>query len=289
MLIDTHCHLNFHAFDKDLDDVVRRAQEAGVEKIIIPGTDLASSKRAVEIAQMYPGFCYAAVGIHPHHAQDPHLLINDELKTQLEALLISDGVVAAGEIGMDYYRYSKTKYENTALTDEIKQKQKHLLCLQLELAVIHNKPVILHCREAFDDMVQTISTISRNFPAPSVKTNYIKHDLSHGVWHCFGGNAKQLQDILTMGYYVGFDGNITYSSDYSPLVASAPLNRILLETDSPYLTPVPHRGTRNEPMHLPLVAEVVARYHSSPLSEVIQQSTKNAATLFSIEIFSPSF
>lgn len=283
MLIDTHCHLNFHAFENDLDDVVRRAQEAGVEKFVIPGTDLVSSQKAVEIAQKYPGVCFAAVGIHPHHAQDPELTIDDELKNKIEELVIQDGVVAVGEIGMDYFRYTKTKYENNNLTDDIKQKQKALLLIQLELALIHKRPVILHCREAFDDMIQTISPFSRtNSPTASVKTNYIKPHRLHGVWHCFGGTAKLLQDILTMGYCVGFDGNITYSTDYSPLVASAPLDKILLETDSPYLTPVPHRGTRNEPKHIPLVAKTIADYHSSPLSEIIQVTSRNAKLLFGI-------
>lgn len=292
MLIDTHCHLNFAAFAKDLDQVVRRAREQGVEKIIVPGTDLISSRRAVEIAKTYPGVCFAAVGIHPHHAQDPELEINDNVRHQIGELLEERGVVAVGEVGLDYYRYAKTKYENSDITDSIKQKQKELLLLQLELALIHNKPVIFHCREAYTDMLDLIANYSRNPPVTNnyinqhqklVKTNYIKHNHLKGVFHCFIGSTPDLELILTMGYYVGFDGNITYNKNqYSPLVASAPLDRLLLETDSPYLSPVPHRGTRNEPLHLPLVAQAVAKYHNSPLSKVIHISTANALSLFNL-------
>lgn len=281
MLIDTHCHLNFAAFDKDIDDVVRRAGEQGVEKLIVPGTDLESSRRAVEIAQKYPGVCYAAIGIHPHHAQDPEFIISDNVRHQVGELASGRGVVAVGEVGLDYHNYTKSKYPDSEITDEIKQKQKELLLLQLELAVIHNLPVILHCREAHDEMIQTISTFSRNFPAG---TNYIKPTHLLGVWHCFGGNATQLQAILTMGYYVGFDGNITYDeTHYSPLIKATPLNRLLLETDSPFLSPIPLRGTRNEPAYLPLVAQVVANYHSTPLSEVTHISTENALRLFNFQ------
>lgn len=281
MLIDTHCHLNFAAFEKDLPDVVRRTREAGVEKMIVPGTDLQSSRRAVEIAQQYPGVCYAAVGIHPHHVQDPEFTINNNVRHLLGELLAKREVVAVGEIGLDYYQYSKTKYQNTEITAEIKQKQLQLLLLQLDLAVIHNKPVILHCREAHDDMIQTVSFFSRSH---SPSQNYIKPTHLPGVWHCFGGNAKQLQAILTMGYYVGFDGNITYDEkQYSPLVKGTPLNRLLLETDSPFLTPIPHRGTRNEPTYLPLVAKAISIYHSTLLSKVIHISTKNAVGLFNLQ------
>lgn len=298
MLIDTHCHLNFKTFAKDLPDVVRRAGEQGVEKLIVPGTDLESSRRAVEIAHKYPGVCYAAIGIHPHHAQDPEFIISDNVRHQLGELLSERGVVAVGEVGLDYYRYTKSKYPNSEITDEIKQKQKELLILQLDLAVIHNLPVILHCREAHDEMIQTISAFAeasadassayartsadRNFSRNrSPSHDYIKRTHPPGVWHCFDGNANQLQTILTMGYYVGFDGNITYNeSQYSPLVKATPLNRLLLETDSPFLTPIPHRGTRNEPAHLPLVAQAVSNYHSSPLTDVIHISTENARSLF---------
>lgn len=274
MLIDTHCHLNFHAFEKDLDDVVRRAEEAGVEKIIIPGTDPSSSKKAIEIAQTYES-CYGAVGIHPHHTKDANLVINDDMRHQLKELLTQPKVLAAGEIGLDYHVYKNSKYESNDITDEYKDKQKQLLTLQLELALELNKPVIFHCRDAHDDMIQTISTFSRK---GSPAANSVKP--ARGVFHCFGGSTQQLELILTMGYYIGFDGNITYSRNWKKIVAATPLERIVLETDAPFLTPVPHRGTRNEPSYLPLVAQAVADAHGKSVSEVIHLSTQNAISLF---------
>lgn len=296
MYIDSHCHLNFKAFNKDLTDVVRRAKEAGVEKIIVPGTDITSSRRAVEIAQAYDS-CYAAVGIHPHHAHDPALTVNEDLRRELTSLLKQQRVVAVGEIGLDNHRYLKTKYDNNKIDEQIRLKQKQLLLMQLELAVIHKLPVILHCREAFPELIQTVSstfakaTADKNIsritsPASSVKTKYIKPSHppvgGHGVFHCFSGNLQDLQAILTMGYYVGFDGNITYSNESRQLVASTPLQRLLLETDAPYLTPVPHRGKRNEPQYIPLIAQAVGEYQSTSPSEVIHISTKNALDLFNL-------
>lgn len=276
MLIDTHCHLNFSTFEKDLPDVVRRAKEAGVVKMIVPGTDLTSSYRAIEIADKFDGI-FAAIGIHPHHAQDPNLVVDDKLKTELSKLLTHDRVVAIGEIGLDYYRYTKTKYQNNSLTESIKQKQKDLLHAQLELALIHKKPVILHCRNAYDDMIQTISNFSRiHFPAH----NYIKPPQLNGVFHCFSGSKQHLILLITMGYYIGFDGNITYSSDWAEIVSSTPLQRLLLETDSPFLTPIPYRGQRNEPAYLPLVAEAVANYHKTSVTHVMDKTTQNAERLF---------
>ncbi len=315
MLIDTHCHLNFQAFAKDLSNVVRRAKEAEVEKMIVPGTDLVSSQRALEISQQFPGVCYAAIGLHPHHAQDPNQKIDQDLKQKLEKLIRqgSRNVVAIGEIGLDYHEYQKTKYENKIITEEIKTKQKQLLLMQMDLALIHNLPVIFHCREAWPDMIQTISSfakamddrssfikstdnrssfakamddtlsdrenISRTHPP---LTNYIKPNQLKGVFHCFSGSTADLSLLTTMGYNIGFDGNITYSTDYSTLVALTPLNKILLETDSPLLSPVPYRGQRNEPKNVQLVAEAVAKYRSCPPAEVINTSTINAKSLFSI-------
>lgn len=300
MLVDTHCHLNFKAFNKDLSDVVRRAREAGIEKMIIPGTDLASSRRAVEIACEFPGSCFAAVGIHPHHAQDPNLKVNASLRQQLEKLIAGepDKIVAIGEIGLDNYRYQKTKYENSSITAEIKNKQRQLLKLQLDLAVIHNLPVILHCRQAYNDLIKLLENFSRTDSPINSGNQYIKTHQSFnksgikpersrmgqlcGVFHCFSGSSQDLQTALSMGYYIGFDGNITYSKTYKNLVASTPLERLLLETDSPYLTPIPHRGTRNEPTYLPLVAQAVADYHDTSLSQVAQKTNNNTKKLFRI-------
>ncbi len=270
MLIDTHCHLNFEAFKDDLPQVIKRAKDRGVEKIIIPGTDLASSLCAVEIANTYNN-CWAAIGIHPHHAQDPTLEINDNLRHQLEELLTKNRVVAVGEIGLDYHTYSKTKYKQPEITNQVKHKQEQLLLMQLELARELHLPVIFHCRDAYREMIQTISNNSRNRENSSPPT---------GVFHCYGGSKQHLSLLITMGYYIGFDGNITYSTDWQQFVTATPLERLLLETDSPFLSPIPHRGTQNEPAYLSIVAEAVARYKETPFTEVSAQTSKNAQTLF---------
>jgi len=291
MYIDTHCHLNFEAFKDDLPQVIKRAKDRGVMKIVIPGTDVASSTRAIEIARAYPG-CYAAVGIHPHHAKDPNLKIDANLRDQLKQLIIQNrparnashgdagGVVAIGEIGLDYHVYRNSKYENTEITEELKQKQQELFLLQYELAHELNLSTILHCREAHDDLIQTISNNSRireNLPAGRQAPSR-----PPGVFHCYGGSKKHLRLLITMGYYIGFDGNITYSPDWKTIVSSAPLSRIVLETDAPYLTPVPFRGKRNEPMQIPLIAQAVAEYTGASLAEATEMTTKNAEALFKI-------
>lgn len=267
MLIDTHCHLNFKVFDDDLDDIVRRSINIGIKNIIIPGTDIASSTRAIEIAQKYPN-CFAAIGIHPHHAKDTKLIINNLLKEKLTILLQKEKVIAVGEIGLDYYYYKKTKYIDATITEQLKQKQKKLLILQLELAQKHNFPVILHCRDAHDDLFMFFANNS-----------YLK---IRGVFHCFGGNIEHLKKALAMEFYIGFDGNITYNKNLHCLVQKTPIEKIILETDSPYLTPIPFRGKRNEPKNLMLIAQHVAKLKKLPISQVKKQTTLNAKKLFSI-------
>jgi Tat protein secretion system quality control protein TatD with DNase activity len=329
--------------------------------MIVPGTDLASSRRAVDISKQFPDVCFAAIGIHPHHAQDLKLSEIDKLRHELEEMIVNNGpafvpknkellrgkpasvlnngglrrgkIVAIGEVGLDYHVYQKTKYEKNLITDEIKMKQKELFLMQMSLGLIHNLPIIFHCRDAWPDMIQTISSFNNNISRiaspkskpyldegghglpksdlnndegnhdlPSnkyikehhdlVKTKYIKQSRFHGVFQCFSGSTERLDLLTTMGYYIGFDGNITYSTDYASLVALTPLNKILLETDSPYLSPIPFRGQRNEPANLPLIAEAIAKYQSLPsptgvltkagLSEISENSTRNAKSLFGI-------
>lgn len=319
MLFDSHCHLNFEAFKSDLPQVISRARGEGVTNIVVPGTDLASSWRAVEIANEYEGV-WAAIGIHPHHAKDPSLVINDSLKKELSKLASQNRVVAVGEIGMDYHVYNGSKYPDVRVTPEQKEKQKELFKLQFQLAIDHKLSTILHCREAHEDMIELIRTFqidnfeaktsdtttsnesynnSRKIPhstlppsSASVKNTSpnreteLYHSLAGGlppgVFHCWGGSKKHLRTCLSLGYYIGFDGNITYSSDWAQFVNDTPIERLLIETDSPYLTPVPHRGTRNEPSHVKLVATAVAEYKQLSPDEVIRKTTENAKTLFGI-------
>ncbi|MCJ7739838.1 TatD family hydrolase [Candidatus Microgenomates bacterium] len=261
MFIDTHCHLNFKSYKKDLPEVIKRATDNKIDKIIIPGAKLDTSRKAIEIAQQY-GDCFAAVGIHPHHADLLSAADNaSDLKNLLTGLIIQPKVVAVGEIGLDYYQYK----DCPAIDEETKKRQKELFLLQLELAQENNLPVILHCREAFDDLL-----------------NVLKDKNISGVFHCFSGNKQQLAEVLEMGFYLGFDGNITYPQNQHlrQLVESAPFDKLLLETDAPFLTPVPQRGNRNEPAFLVYTAQTVAEIKKTALDKVMEITCSNALKLF---------
>lgn len=251
MYIDTHCHLNFPQFDNDRAMIIGNAKKAGVKQFINPGVDLYSSKQAIDLAQKHPGVIFAAVGIHPYEAQhDPEV-------SELERLL--PGVVAIGECGLDYHQYTGEK----ALGK--KDKQKRLLAEQAELAIKHNLPVIFHCRDGFDDFFDVLDTL------PSQPK---------GVIHCFSGGLQDVRQAQERGLFIGVDGNLTYSKHLQTIVPQIPLSMILLETDSPYLTPAPHRGTRNEPKYIPLIAKEIARLHGVSVKNIEETTTQNAITLF---------
>ncbi len=272
MLIDTHCHLNFKAFNKDLEEVIDRAKKSGVEKIIIPGAKIDSSKKAVEITQIYDS-CFAAVGIHPHHALEyTSLIYSNEVKLIKDALVRlakEKRVVAIGEIGLDYYTYKNYP----PITPDGKKRQKKLLILQLKIALACQKPVIFHCREAHDDMLELLTDFQER---PETRLR--------GVFHCFGGNKIHLKKVLDLGFLIGFDGNITYEENQKlqEMVVQTPLERLLLETDAPYLTPVPNRRQRNEPSYLPFIAEFISCLTGNSLKNITDKTQKNAESLFSI-------
>lgn len=266
MLIDTHAHLNFTAFEKDLSDVINQAKDEGVRKIIIPGAKIDSSKKAVEIAEKYDN-CFAAVGIHPHHIDELAKLEKAVVEEELEKLIINKKVVAVGEIGMDYHEYKGY----LPVSEKIKKQQKELLTIQMEIAQKYKLPVIFHCRDAHDDQLR-------------ITNDYVKsksHQIT-GVFHCFGGNRKHLKEILEMGFYVGFDGNITYpeNKELQELAMFTPPDRLLLETDSPYLTPIPFRNQRNIPSYLYHTATFVSRIRHISLEELAEITTQNALRLF---------
>ena len=267
-MIDTHCHLNFNAFYQDLKEVIKRAKQAGLTEIIIPGAKLSSSKKATEISNKY-NICYSAVGIHPHHVTEYINKSETKVLERLEELLKIRKTVAIGEIGMDYYHYK----DYPPVTQENKNRQIELFRLQLKLARKNNLPVIIHCREAQSDLLETI-------------TDFIKYyGKIEGVFHCFDGNQDYLSSVLNLGFYIGFDGNITYKNNQRliNLVKLTPLNRLLLETDAPYLTPEPFRGTRNEPAYLTHIINFVAQ-NSNTKPEIIEKITsKNARILFKLK------
>ncbi len=285
MLTDTHAHLNFNAYKKDLNEVIKRSLENGVEIINI-GSQYETSKRAVEIAERYEKGIYAAVGFHPTHAatdlvkvkMDPEEVAAEEEKekefsTEKYRLLAkSKKVVAIGEIGLDYWYRPKTKIK----TEQFKERQKNIFLKQLDLAKELNLPVIFHCRVAHDDLIEILSQQS----ASGVER--IK-----GVIHCFTGGWEQAKKYLEMGFYLGFNG-IIFKLDLNEIVEKAPLDKILIETDCPYLVPPLARrslegeGGRNEPIFVKYVAKKIAEIKKVSFEKVAETTTQNARNLFGI-------
>lgn len=261
-MIDTHCHLNFKAFAKDQEEVVKRAKKSGVSPIIVPGADPRTSKKAVEAAEKFKD-CFAAVGIHPHHANK--ILDFDQAIANLQELAKKSKKVAAiGETGLDYYQYKA----EPAISR--KDNQQELFKKQIELALKLNLPLILHCRQAFDDFFAVIGS----YLTSSVKIR--------GVIHCFSGGLSHLRMALERGLYLGFDGNITYDKRIQGLAQETPLNRLLLETDSPFLTPEPFRGERNEPKNVRIVGKWVAKLKGLEIKEVEKTTIQNSKILFNL-------
>ncbi|MBI4066560.1 TatD family hydrolase [Candidatus Gottesmanbacteria bacterium] len=261
MYIDTHCHLNFPQYDADRAMVIGNAKKAGVKQFINPGVDIYSSKQAIELARKHPGVIFAAVGIHPYEAQhDPEVV-------ELERLLT--GVVAIGECGLDYHQYKGEQ----ALGK--KDKQKRLFAEQVEIAIKHTLPVIFHCRDGFDDFFDVLDSVAK-------PTQGVYPEALRGVIHCFSGGLQEVRQAQKRGFFVGLDGNITYSKHLQTIIPQIPLSMILLETDAPYLTPVPHRGVRNEPKYIPIIAKEIAKLFGVSVKDVEEETTANARSLFGI-------
>lgn len=254
MYIDTHTHLFFKNFDEDRDEVIQNALDAGVKYMLVPGTDIETSKQAIALAEKYESV-YAAIGVHPHDTKD----WDDALIDELRELAMHEKVVAIGEIGLDYfYDFSPKDKQHQAFTKQIE------LALELDL------PTIIHNRDSNDD----IMGFARKYAATSLKAQY----------HCFAGTVENARELVEMGHYISFTGNITFKKADSvrEVLSKVSVENILLETDSPFLTPVPHRGKRNEPRHIPLIAEVVAETHHLRVEDVARTTSWNAYKLFGI-------
>ena len=257
MLIDTHVHLDFKEFDQDRDQVIKRAFGSGIEKMINVGCNLERSKNSIELALKYDNI-YATVGVHPHDVVKYDL---KNLKSELIKLAKENKVVALGECGLDYYRL-----EN----ETEKEKQKEFFKIQLDLAKELDLPLIIHCRNAFEDLLEILERTD---------------DLPRGVTHCFSGTLHYAQEFLNLGFLVSFTGSITYvrpQGELLKVVKEIPLDKIMVETDCPYLAPVPHRGKRNESAYVKFVAEKIAEIKGIDFKEVAEQTTKNAIKLFKL-------
>jgi len=262
MFIDTHTHLDFPQFDPDREEVIERARAAGVEVIINVGADLVSSRASVELAERHPGI-YAAVGIHPHDAQ----AVSEREFGKLRELADHPRVVAIGEMGLDFYRDLSPR-----------DAQRGVFHQQLALAAEVGKPVIIHDREAHGEIRDILRDWVRSLP---VNSPLVHHP---GTLHCFSGDLEMAQEMVALGFFIGVDGPLTYQNArrLPEIVHALPLECLLIETDAPYLPPHPHRGQRNEPAHVRLVAEAIARIKAIPLDKVAQTTTHNARALFGL-------
>jgi len=253
MLVDSHAHLQWRSFDQDREKVINLAKEADVKYIVNIGYDLEGSKKAIELAEKHEGL-YATVGIHPHNASE----LNEKVLDNLRRLSENPKVVAIGEIGLDYYRNLSPKAA-----------QQKAFETQLLLAQESKLPVVIHDRDAHADVLKTLSKFKGKL---------------NGVMHCFSGSREMAEQCVKMDYYISFAGPVTFPNAHK-LHESAKLidlNKILLETDCPWLAPQEMRGKRNEPAFLPFTAEKIANLRGISLAELAEATTKNTKQIFHI-------
>ncbi|MCQ5365315.1 TatD family hydrolase [Anoxybacillus salavatliensis] len=254
MLFDTHAHLNATQFSEDVEQVIERARAEGVSHIVVVGFDRPTIQRAMELAEKYP-FIYAAVGWHPVDA----IHMTDEDLVMIERLAAHPKVVALGEMGLDYYWDQSPK-----------DVQKEVFRKQIRLAKKVKLPIIIHNRDATADIVD----ILREERAEEVG----------GVMHCFSGSIEVARQCIDMNFYISFGGPVTFKNAKKPkeVAKEIPLDRLLIETDCPYLTPHPFRGKRNEPSYVKYIAEAIAELKGLSFEEVAQKTSDNAKRLFGI-------
>jgi len=277
-MIDTHCHLNFKAFKDDADEVIKRAHDAGVTRIINVGSQWDTSARGVSMAEEREGL-YAAIALHPIHlyeqevdGEETHFTTRAEVfdyDKYKKLALESKKVVAIGECGLDYYHFPKG--ENI---EEVKKKQADSFQQHIDLATELNLPLIIHCREAYDDLFQILNEAVKAGKLPG-----------RGVNHCFLGTREQAKKFLDLGFYLSFTGIITFknaSPELLEVVKETPLDKIMVETDAPYLAPHPYRGKRNEPAYVVEVANKIAELKEVDFKTASDMTTKNAEYLFTI-------
>ena len=252
MLFDTHAHLNDPAFDPDREELMAGLAEKGIGFVMNAGCSLESSKDIIKMAENYP-WLYASVGSHPDSADE----VNEAVIEEYRQLANHEKVKAIGEIGLDYY------YE-----DIPREIQKKAFRMQMELAKEVDLPVIIHEREAHDDGMRIV----KEFPAV------------RGVFHCYSGSAEMARQLVNMGWYIGFTGVLTFKNARKAVetAASIPLDRIVLETDCPFMAPEPFRGLRNDPGYLPKMAEKLAQIRGISIEEAISATTENAKRLYRI-------
>ncbi len=259
-LIDTHAHLYEEQFKDDIGDVLQRAKDAGVAKTLMPNVDSASISGLHHVAEKFQGACLPMMGLHPCYVKEN---FRDELKIIGEKLR-GGQYVAVGETGLDYY------WDLT-----FKEQQKESFIQQIKWAKQLQLPIVIHSRNSFDDIVEMLKPL--------------KDERLKGVFHCFTGALNDAQKVINLGFYMGIGGVVTYkNSGLDKVIEKIDLKHIVLETDSPYLPPVPHRGKRNETAYVKLVAEKIAQVKKLPVEEVAAITSKNARALFNVSYGLPT-
>lgn len=254
MFIDTHAHLFYPNFEGELDEIISRSKQDGVDYILVPATDLKTSEQVIQLTKKYESI-YGAVGVHPHDTKD----WNSSFIPTIENLAKNNKIVGIGEIGLDYY------YDFSP-----KEKQIEAFKAQIDLAIKLDLPVIIHNRDSDKDMMEII----RSYCGAGLKAQF----------HCFNGSLEDAMELVGMNYMISFTGNITFkkSDELRRILQHIPPENLLLETDSPFMTPVPHRGKRNEPAYVKYVAEKIAELHKLRLEDVAKITSFNAFRIFGI-------
>jgi len=279
MYIDTHCHLNFKAFAGGEGKIIRKAQEAHVTTFVVPGTDMTTSQLAVSIANHNPD-AFAVVGVHPHHAAqylgaNPERDLADDL-AQIDSWLFDRKVVGIGEIGLDRHAYTMSRYGPLiSISEEVFTIQKDIFTRQIKLVIARKKSAVIHNREAVDDLISLCNSLKSELVALR----------GRGVFHCCEPDDRLLSIAKEFGFYIGVDGDVTYSPEKQNFIRKVPLEMLVLETDAPYLLPEPLKTAKkypNTPASIPLIADAVARIYGVALSEVAEATTTNARRLFDL-------
>lgn len=252
MLVDTHSHLFLEEFDVDRDEVIEAAKTAGIHKIVLPNVDSSTSEKLDDMVKKYPDICYPAYGLHPGSVKGN---FKEELQI-VKSCLEEKNPIAVGEIGIDLY-WDKT----------YRKEQEEVFKIQVEWAILKDLPIVIHNRDAFDVVIECLSV----FDVKSLK----------GIFHCFAGTIEQAEKVLDMGFLLGIGGVVTFkNSELADVVKHVGIDYLVLETDSPYLAPVPKRGKRNESAYLVYIAEKIAEITAKKCNEVAKITTENAKKLF---------
>ena len=257
MFIDTHIHLDGEEFTEDLDLVVARAKEAGAEKLFIPGINLSSVKSVAELCEKYSGFCYPMIGLHPEDVREDWESVLREMETHMQ----DAPWIAIGEVGLDFYWSREFEKEQIEVFDK-----------QVQWAIKYDLPLMVHCRTAQNELL-------------AVLRKYADNPKLRGVFHCFTGNEQEARRYLEYeNWMLGIGGVLTFKKSKLPetLRNAVPLSRIVLETDAPYMAPVPHRGKRNESSFIPYIINTLAEVYSTSAENIADVTTQNAKTVFSI-------